>query len=936
MAKLRIYRSSAGSGKTHTLVSTYLHWALDHSEAFSRILAVTFTNQATQELKQRILCCLHELAQGVPSSISATLQQRKGWDKMMLQSRAQQVLGHVLHRYARFSVSTVDSFFQQVVRGFAQELGLRSGFQIELDTGYVLGKLIDDLVQSASSSSSLRRWLVAFAQNKLLSGQHWNFRRELTALGNELFSESFAIHEAQLIPLTRDRSGMRRLLQRLDQRISHFQSQLQALGQQAMAAMEQAGLSVSDFAYGTRGAVGYLSGLASRRSWKPTQRALKALEHLEAWYTQSSEQKVRIAEVVRKSLQACLQAAVQFYDTHHRVYHTAVAVKYFAHSLGLVTQLLEKLQEYREAHHVMLVSDASSLLRKLIAENDTPFIYEKLGAFYQHFLIDEFQDISGFQWNNLRPLIEQALHEGNESMVVGDAKQSIYRWRGSDWQLLSHQLEQDVSQTKVLNLGQNWRSKQHIVDFNGAFFAAAAAHVASYLSASFGSLTDKTLQQHLKIQIQRLGTAYQDVLQQLPPERVQPDKGYVNITFLKATEEGKTWREVAQARIPLLVESLQREGFALKDIALLVRNHAEGRALSQTLMARQQSSQAQPGCRYDVVSAESLYLGHNLWVNILINALRCLIDENNALAQAELRYLYQVYGLQDLPSAACFQPEKEHAVLPKAFTTQRLYLLQLPLYELVEALIVIFQLNRSSAIPFLQAFQDVLLHFVAKEKTSIQGFLTWWEERGYRHTLPRAQEQDAMTLMTIHQAKGLQFKVVVVPFCVWDLDHHPRRPPTLWCATAVPPFASFPVLPVRYSDHLRDTVYAQAYYEEQMQAYLDHLNLLYVAFTRPKDRLYVLAERPQKVALKTTADLLYQTIRQGGQDDVAGSHTKAWASHWNEAAGVLEIGLPVAPAPDQDPSSLADLQQLVDNELEQVPKEQWSSWESVVQWANPD
>lgn len=933
MASLKIYRSSAGSGKTYTLVSAYLSQALNHPEAFFHILAVTFTNQATREMKERILVSLHGLAQGAPGPLAEELRQEKGWDRATLQSRAQLLLANILHQYSRFSVSTIDSFFQKIIRGFAQELGLQRGFRIELAQGYVLGRIIDDLLGAAGQDPQLQQWLVAMAEDKLLRGKHWNFKRELAALGHELFSESFGVYEVQLVQVTSDPTALRQFLRQLDQCIHPFETRLQALGQQAMATLEQAGLGVSDFAYGPSGVVGYLAGLATQRRWKPTQRALQALQRIEAWYARTANQQEKIAQVVQEALQPCLQAAVQFYDTHYRTYYTALEVRHFVYALGMMTQLLARLNDYRAAHNVMLVSDASLFLRKVIAENDTPFMYEKMGAFYKHFLMDEFQDISGFQWNNFRPLIENALSEGHDSLVVGDVKQSIYRWRGGDWRLLLTQLEKDVPQTAVMTLDQNWRSKQHIIDFNNVFFATGAAHVVQHLTAALAPLADKALQKDLLAQAQQLGAAYQDVQQQLPPERVQPDKGYVNVTFLEDTEEGPTWHEVAQARVLLLIETLQQDGFALQDIALLVRSHAEGRVLFQALLAHQQSLQAQPGFRYEVISAESLYLGHNPWVNLLINALRCLADEANAVAQAELQYLYQTHVLQTPLTAACFQPEQGQAILPEEFVTQRLPLLQLPLYVLVEALIAIFQLHQTAAITFLQAFQEVVLAFAAKELADVHGFLAWWEEQGGRYTLPRAQEQDAMTLMTIHQAKGLQFKVVIVPFCAWDLDHNLRRPPTLWCATEVLPFAQFPVLPVRYSGRLQDTAYAQSYYEEQMQAYLDHLNLLYVAFTRPEDRLYVFAQRPPKAVLKTTADLLYQTIAQRVQGDEASPNAGAWGYCWDDTAGVLAIGTPVVQAPSPSPPAPTDLQQCVTNYWHrQVVKSRGSAWEGLEKW----
>lgn len=895
MAALTIYRASAGAGKTHTLVLAYLKLALDYPDKFSRILAVTFTNQATQEMKQRVLAYLYELVQGTSSPVDDVLLREKGWDKTWLQKRAKEVLSNILHQYSRFSISTIDSFFQKIVRGFAQELGLRSKFRIELDQGYVLDTIIQEVIVAANQHPQLQRWLVVFAEDKLLGGKSWQIKRELKLFGQTLFTESFSMHEAQLAQAISDPATLQRFLQALYQCIHHFERQLQGLGQQAIDILKQEGLMVSDFSYGATGVAGYLTGLATKRRWKPSQRALRALYCEEAWCPKTSAKHVRISQVVTHSLQACLREAVHFYDMHHRAYHTAQEVRHFIYAFGIITRLLAQLNDYRAAHNVMLVSDTALLLRQVIAESDTPFVYEKIGAFYDHFLIDEFQDISRFQWHNLKPLIANSLHEGHFSMVVGDVKQSIYRWRGGDWKLLLTQLEKDLAPTTTVVLNQNWRSKQHIVDFNNSFFSCAVDLLAKKITDELTAFEDPILQQVLLQQVQQLRTVYQDIHQQLPDQCAQMDKGYVHISFLQdpiADTVPHDWHEVVKARLPLLIEVLQQDGFALKDIALLVRSHVEGRSIYQSLLAYQQSPQAKVGCRYDVVSHESLYLTHNPWVNMIINALRCLVDTTNTLAQAELSYLYQAYIRKAASDTlyACFQTQKAMALLPEAFFTRRWYLQQLPLYELVAELIELFKLCQMEAVAFVHALQDVVLAFTMRnEAADVTQFLVWWEEQGHRYTISGMQAQDAMTLTTIHQAKGLQFKVVIVPFCAWELDHSIQQPPTLWCATDKPPFHTFSVLPVRYSSRLKETVYARAYYEERIQAYLDNLNLLYVAFTRPIDRLYAFAPLPAKSALKNTSELAFQTF-SATQGLNAEAETRLWEHYWNKEAGVFEMG----------------------------------------------
>lgn len=891
---LYIYRASAGAGKTHTLVLEYLKRALEHPDRFSQILAITFTNRATQEMKERILEYLYALAQGIGGPVACALLQEKGGDMAMLQSRAQAVLSAILHQYTRFSVSTIDSFFQKVVRGFAHELELPGNFQIEIDQAHVLAQIIHALLASAKQDPDLQRWLMAFSEDKLLRGKSWRVKYELSVLGQAIFEESFRTHEDQLIKSLRDPAMLPSFLAKLDQHIQQFEQQLRTIGQRVASTITQAGLVVDDFLYGATGVVGYLLGLATKSAWTPSKRALHALVHEQAWYSPTSPKKASILQVVRTVLKPSLQEVVQFYHTHHRTYYTALEMRHLLYAFGTVTRLLEKLNTYRSTHNVMLVSDAALLLRKIIASHEAPFVYEKIGAFYRHYLIDEFQDMSRFQWANVKPLVENSLTEGYTSLVVGDVKQSIYRWRGGDWRLLLYQLSQEIAPTTPTTLAENWRSKQHIIDFNNVFFARAANVLTQHLMAELDLLQDAVLQENLKQQIQELRTVYKDAAQQIPTQRIAADKGYVQVSFLKDTTDNAVklkWREEVKMRLPLLLETLQRDGFALQDIALLVRSNIEGREIFRTLLAYQQSPQAKAGYRYDVVSRESLYLSHSPWVNLLMNALRCLVDATDTLAQATLSHLYQVH-VQQVPattSNACFQGTSGVVVLPEAFVAQRLYLQQLPLYELVATLIEILGLRKVGNMAFLQAFQDVVLAFVTKEAPDIAQFLVWWEEQGTQHTLPHTAVQDAMTLMTMHQAKGLQFKVVIVPFCAWSLDHNVQHPPLLWCRTDDTPFGDIPIWPVRYSSRLKHTFYARAYYEERMQVYLDHLNLLYVAFTRPQDRLYVFAQYPPKSALKTISDVAFQTFVTT-QTEAADEKQASQGFSWDPTLGVFTMG----------------------------------------------
>lgn len=902
MSNLYIYRAAAGAGKTHVLVKAYLQLALQSADNFQKILAVTFTNQATQEMKQRILNSLYTMVQGIDTPLANELLQLYDWDQRTLQVRAQLVLSQLLHQYDRFNVSTIDSFLQHVVRNFSKEIGIQHGFSIEMDQETVLSHLIAGVIHQAGKDIPLRKWLVCFAEHKLLAGKSWHFKQALYQLGYELFTETFSQQEDTLVQATSNPAVLTSFADQLKKYIALLEERLQQLGTQAMTSIQTAGLSISDFAYGKRGVAGFLLGVHEKKSFIPTQRAYAALEKLEAWYSKSSPHQEAIIQVVEGKLQEILQNIIHTYEAEHIIYHTAEAVQQLLYAFGIITHLLASLRKYRTEKNVLLISDTANFLRQIIAENDTPFIYEKIGNFYNHFLIDEFQDISSFQWQNLKPLIENSLSMGHMSLVVGDVKQSIYRWRGGEWQLLSTQLEKEFKNAECHVLNYNWRSKPHIVQFNNTFFMQASRHLLHDLQQEIRRLQDSDVEAQLSIHLQELASVYQNTAQQVPPGK-SDDLGYVEINWIADQVDGnhkQNWKEQVQERLPALLESLQDSGYRLQDVAILVRNHAEGKNLFQLLLDYQHSPAAKPGYSYASLSAASLQLAQSPWVNILLSALRWVDNPQDKLAQGELVYLYQIYVChyaQDINHSFWTQSLAEDmgGLLPGAFRAACNKLSTLPLYERVIQLVDTLQLMSPVSQPFIQAFLDKVLAYIQARKRDIH-FLAWWNTTKHQHMLPRMEGQDAISIMTIHQSKGLEFKVVIIPFCNWDLDHNISKAPTLWCTTHIAPFSTFPCLPLRYHSGLTNTLYAKDYYQERMQVHMDHLNLLYVAFTRAVDRLYVFTPQTNKTTLNTTAELIDYTVRKSfstyQEPEVQTGPYLNWEDYWQESASKIAIGKP--------------------------------------------
>jgi ATP-dependent exoDNAse (exonuclease V) beta subunit len=907
MSKLYIYKASAGSGKTEVLVATYLGLALRDPLHFRKILAITFTNRATQEMKQRILASLHSMAQGNYTPMGRKLCERYGWRAEGLQLRAKLVYTQILHHYDYFSVSTIDSFFQVVVRNFARELSLPYRFKIETDYKQLLDKIVVSVMEKTGEDAQLRQWLTEFANHYLLVGKPWRPEKALKGLGAELFTEQFARQEKGLLRAFQPPQAIPAFMTSVEEVIGGFEAYLQAAGQGALQHIQQAGLSVADFAYGVRGVVGYLAGLAQKSNFVPTQRSLQARHRVEAWYRKDSPHQVRIISLVASKLQPILQESIGYYEAHRQAYYTAKAIQGLLYAFGLVGHLIAGLQRVRMAENRVLLSEAAHLLRKLIARQDAPFVYEKIGAWYDYFLVDEFQDISDLQWQNLLPLLQNSLAAGHMSLLVGDVKQAIYRWRGSQWQLLSHRVAKQFRDVQETTLATNWRSKPNIVRFNNTFFTQASRRLLGQLREEVAAIGQPGVQKKLAAQLREMEGLYKDCCQAIPTQQQEGGyEGFVRIRFVD-DEEGATekvpWKEQVKGKLPSLLADLQAGGVEAHDIAFLVRNNAEAREISQLLLDYQDTVKADLGDTYRAISVASLQLGQSPSINIIISALTYWANPADKRASLECLYLYQQYVatnqegithsfLQQL-TASSQDPHEVGKTLLAALEG----FCVLPVYECISRLADHWQLAREGSGPFIAALLEAAALYEQDYGHGLDGFLSWWKETGHEQLLAYPEDTQAMRVMTIHQAKGLEFKVVVIPFCAWSFDHLSQKGPLMWCHTPIMPFAKFPSLPIRYHQQLKDTYYAEAYYKERMQAYIDHLNLLYVAFTRAQEQLYVFAPKPTRQSVcTTTADLLYQVLT-GSPAGLMNTDKLwlDWPAHWEGTYQQLVVGKPIHP-----------------------------------------
>ncbi|MDP4273662.1 MAG: UvrD-helicase domain-containing protein [Bacteroidota bacterium] len=907
MSQLKIYKASAGSGKTFRLTGEYLKLLFEKNgeyysnNRFQHILAVTFTNKATAEMKRRIIEELSHLARGEKSPYLDDLISLTGETPAHIQKKANFILNSILHTYSRFSVGTIDSFFQKILRSFIRELGLPAGFDIELDSQKVLEESVDRLLFNLEENKQLKNWLTNFAEDKIEDGRSWNFRNDLLSLGKEVFTEDFQSLDNDTLSKLSNEDGQ--LLSRyvaMLQKVRHdFENDLQQTGSEGLKIIADAGLKIEDFKGGTRSFIKHFQYLKEKKKFEPTPTTIKSADDLEQWYKKDSPKKDIIIGAYHAGLGKKLIDAINYYREHNPFYVSALEILKFIHTLGILSDIDREMHSYCNDQNIFMLNEAAGLLRNIIDESDTPFLYEKTGSFYQHFMIDEFQDTSNIQWVDFKPLIANSLSDGHDNLVVGDVKQAIYRWRNGDWELLANQINDDFPPQQIISLplSTNWRSRRNIVGFNNICFKYSASILEDQFQEHCNSSDNhKDDLVHFEGMI---GKAYSDLEQQVP-SRDNQNGGYVNITFLEDSKEN-SWEEEVLKRLPKLIEQLQDQGYNLKDIAILVRKKDEGQKVVNTLLEYKNSVDLQSKYRYDVVSNESLFLKSSSGVNLLVAVLRYFNTPDDYLNRAFLLNEYCSYiKVGDISDhSEIFNASERESILkqtlPAEFWAEELSLRHRSLFEQVERIIALFRLNEhTDELPFIQAFEDEVLNFVKRYSGNAHAFLEWWDENAGSKTVPVSENQDAIRILTIHKSKGLEFKVVIVPFCNWMIDNDPRKTNIIWCHPHAEPFDQIPVLPLKYSSKLAESIFYKDYFEEQMHAYIDNLNLMYVAFTRPEDMLFVFSKKPKekdkakedKTDVDTTGSLLFESF-----GEISGSEgPDANILKWNGETGILEAG----------------------------------------------
>lgn len=806
---IKIVKASAGSGKTFLLAKTYISLLFNSLDnyPYRHILAVTFTNKATEEMKNRIIKELDILARTPEQSGYYKDFTASFGDALALKERAWRVLVDLLHDYSAFSVSTIDKFFQTTLRCFAREIGQFPNYQVELDLKSMVRESVDRMLDNISEDDTqMLDWLERSAMDKLESGRRAKIEDELYDIAEKLKSDSFR-ELVEKLGLDTDEWFSMRNLSRVRKLCrdckKSFVDRLQTVVRALLDGFAEAGvppeLTMRGFVHDMDKYLTLKEDLAE----PATATVLANCRDSSRWFSKANAKKY--LHLLGSTVEMQFEAFADLFEKNFRVYRTAVEIDAQLYSLGIASRFNEEFSSLMREKNVLNIDDSNAMLRKIIEGGDAPFVYEKLGARYENFLLDEFQDTSTIQWDNFKPLIRESDSNGHQNLIVGDVKQSIYRWRGSDWKLLQTGVKEEFQMADdSCSLQDNWRSLPEIVNFNNAFFEYAASRLDGLLGVN-----------------QYITRIYKDVRQNVRAKG--EESGCLDFTFCS---ENLLLDKVLESVSRVVSEGKANYG----QIAVLVRNNDEGSRVASFLIEN----------GIPVISDDSLSVRSSLTVRRLTSLLH--------------------YALNPQDKVNGFLAEKLDISIPENFGS---------IYDLTEGLLrKLMDFDKETLDKeylYIQSFMDKLQEWASVNGNNLDAFLKYWD--GEKNPVVSSPANtSSVRIITIHKSKGLEFPYVIFPFAEKvTLTHDESH----WCSPELKdtPLEEIDggLYNVKFSKKTEQTLFEAARKRESSQQFLDNINLMYVALTRAVKGLHMIVGKWQ-VEPAYVSDLVFAYLQEHQED----------------------------------------------------------------------
>ena len=834
MSKFRIYKASAGSGKTFSLVYEYLKILILDPAEYKHILAVTFTNDATEEMKTRVLNQLKLLAENPTGSpYTRRLEDECLLETSIIQKRATSALSHILHDYSNFHISTIDTFFQKILRAFAKDIGLSAAYNLQLDAETAVEEVTEKVIAQTTSQNKQAKWLMNAALEKIEEGKSWNIREELKDLFRQTFKENYQVKEEKIKDSFLNENRIEELQKRIREEMENFEHTLQQIAKDCHALLSAYQLTRSSFSGKDRSFYGWVQKIGEGDMAPPGNAFINAMDHVDKWYTKSGDAAIKetIIQVYDAGLNNLVKKLYTHYTEHISAYHSHQLIRQNLAYFVMFESMVDEMTKYKDEHDILFISDTNQFISEVIGNNDESFIFEKAGNYFHHYLIDEFQDTSQLQWKNFRPLISNAVSQGYTSLVVGDVKQSIYRFRNGDWKLLHEQAGKDITYHEVVHLQENYRSLENIIRFNNTLYQITPGIVANIYTNDTGLESEWE---------QKFKECYTDQEQQVP-EKNKHSGGYIKVNLFTPQQQDEEEHTVLDQKLDELVHDIEnalQRGYRPCDMAILVFTKKE--AYTAAAHLRKYTEEHQLGDTINIVTQSALNISNSHTVRLLMAALKYLLNRKDEMSLSHVFAEYTRYFLHQT-EVDFLQRDTQEKI--EEFRKKAWIIKSFPLQLLVDYLIQLFQLDREqNEHIFLQHFKDALIDYLRKNADDLQGFLEWWEESYEKFQVEVPQNEKSLQIITIHKSKGLEFDLVFIPFAEWGLDNSGLKADLLWLDVKEEGIGA---LPVKYDRKMLQSSFHEDYLQTKFYNYLDKLNLLYVATTRAVRELYIYSDQPK-------------------------------------------------------------------------------------------
>lgn len=817
MKRAKILSASAGSGKTYQLAYKYVMDVIEQPEMYRAILAVTFTNKATEEMKSRILREIHTLASGERSPYMSDLCRELDMSEATVRSQAMRARTLILHDYSRFSVLTIDTFFQRIIRAFIKELGIDLNYNIEVETSQLLTRGADNLVENIANNEELKEWMLKFAEERLKDGHRWDMRGDLRSLGKEIFKEG----SRERMKMRQSKEELHKIVNNVVAKAKEQSGLISTDANNALKIIKSHGLTPASFKGKSRSFVFRFEKYASGDISAPTKTMLGACDNLSDWYDKNADATVMS---VAAMLQSLLVNICKLQPAAEKLANTATLLRDNYRSFALLADLHEQINDICEKENIMILGETKHILSTFVDGSNAPFIYEKVGNRFERFMIDEFQDTSVREWENMLPLLQNAMAASNKCSVfiVGDVKQSIYRWRGGDWRLLQDVAKRDLGPENIepVVLKSNYRSLEKVVDFNNKMISEVVKSDNQHLNDVIdNALSDKSISESLHSSLHNIiESAYTDHKQEVG-RKSEEEKGYAEVTLFDTS--------VTDSPFIQIIEDAISRGYRYRDILILVRGESDGRKVANQLFKyKEQRFTSRNEVGFNVHTADALTIENCDVADFVIALFRLTANIDNAVERGIYnRFLGNSYEYKFSDAEIAFIKRIAHLSPMEAFEQ---IVAEYKLYE------------RKDRIAYLQAMHEGIHSFSTSRVADIQRYLEWWDERGKDKTLSVDMTDDTIEISTIHKAKGLERDVVIIPYCKWSTVPIASLQPVVWSQASNDDVATIGEFPVTYGSAMQNSLFTADYIKELVMSHVDAVNLLYVAMTRASKELYML------------------------------------------------------------------------------------------------